>query len=112
MLGAVESARCDALVEAHTHEAAERALKAGARMVGINNRNLQTLQTSTDTALQLIPQLRGRAGVLVAESGIRTHADFTAAIGAGAHAVLVGEVLLRAADPGLALRSLIEPGRG
>ncbi|MRI88005.1 indole-3-glycerol-phosphate synthase [Aggregicoccus sp. 17bor-14] len=107
MLHAAREARVDALVEAHTLQHAERALAAGALLVGINNRNLATLRTDTATALQVLPGLVGRARGLVAESGLRTREDFAAARAAGAHAVLVGESLLRDADPGRALSRLL-----
>lgn len=96
-----------ALVEAHTEAHAERALAAGAKLVGINNRDLSTLKTDTGTALRVMPKLRSRARVLVAESGLKTLADLVAAQDAGADAVLVGESLLREPDPGLALRRLL-----
>lgn len=99
-----------ALVEAHTEAHAERALKAGAQLVGLNNRDLATLRTDISTALRVMPQLRKRARVLVAESGLRTYGDLMAARGAGADAVLVGESLLRAAEPGRALARML--GRG
>jgi indole-3-glycerol phosphate synthase len=75
--------------------------------VGINNRNLATLRTDISTALQVIPKLRGRARGLVAESGLKTREDFAAARAAGADAVLVGESLLRDAEPGRALARLL-----
>jgi indole-3-glycerol phosphate synthase len=107
MLAAAREAQVDALVEAHTGAHAERALAAGAQLVGINNRDLATLRTDTGTALRLLPQLRGRAAGLVAESGLRTPEDFARARAAGAHAVLVGESLLREPDPGRALGGLL-----
>lgn len=108
MLAAAQSASLDALVEAHDLHHAERALKAGARLVGINNRNLANLKTDTETALRLMPSLRSRADVLVAESGLRSADDFRRARAAGADAVLVGESLLRDTSPGLALQRLLE----
>ena len=111
MLAAADEFALHTLVEAHTEAHAERALQAGARLVGINNRDLATLRTDTGTALRLIPRLRSRAHVLVAESGLKTPADFQAARAAGANAVLVGESLLRDADPGAALSRLLERSR-
>ncbi len=104
---AAREARVAALVEAHTQAHAERALKAGARLVGLNNRDLATLRTDTTTALRVMPLLRGQAQALVAESGLKTHEDFRAARAAGADAVLVGESLLRDAEPGRALARLL-----
>lgn len=99
-----------ALVEAHTEAHAERALKAGAELVGMNNRDLSTLRTDISTSLRVMPQLRKRARVLVAESGLKTYGDLMAARGAGADAVLVGESLLRTTEPGRALARML--GRG
>ncbi|MBJ6759651.1 indole-3-glycerol-phosphate synthase [Myxococcaceae bacterium JPH2] len=107
MLTTAREVRVAALVEAHTAEHAERALAAGAVLVGINNRNLATLKTDTGTALRVMPGLRARAGALVAESGLRSVTDLRAARDAGADAVLVGESLLRDVDPGRALRRLL-----
>jgi indole-3-glycerol phosphate synthase len=109
MVAAAKACRVAALVEAHTAEHAERALKAGAELVGINNRNLATLRTDISTALKVIPTLRSRAKALVAESGLKTHEDFVAARASGADAVLVGESLLRDAEPGRALARLLSP---
>jgi indole-3-glycerol phosphate synthase len=107
MVAAAKASRVAALVEAHTAEHAERALAAGAELVGINNRDLATLRTDTGTALRVMPLLRSRARVLVAESGLKTAEDFAAARVAGADAVLVGESLLRDAEPGQALARLL-----
>jgi indole-3-glycerol phosphate synthase len=107
LLAAARHIHLPALVEAHTEEHAERALAAGAELVGINNRNLATLKTDTGTALRVMPKLRSRSRALVAESGLKSLADLVAAREAGADSVLVGESLLREADPGRALRRLL-----
>lgn len=107
MVAAAKACGVAALVEAHTEAHAERALAAGAELVGINNRDLATLRTDTATALRVMPRLRERARVLVAESGLKSAADFSAARAAGADAVLVGESLLRDAEPGRALARLL-----
>jgi indole-3-glycerol phosphate synthase len=112
MVAAAKACGVAALVEAHTEAHAERALAAGAELVGINNRDLATLRTDTNTALRVMPKLRQRARVLVAESGLKTAADFAAARAAGADAVLVGESLLRDAEPGRALARLLSAGAG
>ncbi len=112
MVATAKACRVAALVEAHTEAHAERALAAGAELVGINNRDLSTLKTDVGTALRVIPRLRARARALVAESGLKTPADFTAARAAGADAVLVGESLLRDAEPGRALARLLGMGGG
>jgi len=110
MVATAKACSVAALVEAHTEAHAERALAAGAELVGINNRDLATLRTDISTALRVMPKLRERARVLVSESGLRTAADFAAARAAGADAVLVGESLLRDANPGQALARLLAPG--
>lgn len=86
------------LVEAHDRVEVERALEAGARIVGINNRDLATFTTSLETTLRLMEGIPSDVTV-VSESGIRTPEDIETVARAGADAVLVGETLLRAPDP-------------
>ncbi len=94
-----------ALVEVHDEAEAERALALGARMVGVNNRNLHTFQVDLGTSERIVPGFP--AGVKgVAESGVRTQADARRLRAAGAPNLLVGEALVRAADPGALLRDL------
>lgn len=93
------------LVEVHDDAELEVALEAGARCVGINNRDLKTFRTTLETSFRLLPRMP--VGVTaVSESGIRTADDLRRLGQAGARAVLVGEQLLRAADPGAALCEL------
>ncbi|HEX7130831.1 MAG TPA: indole-3-glycerol phosphate synthase TrpC [Rhodanobacteraceae bacterium] len=95
----------DVLVEVHDEAELERALDIPAPLVGINNRNLRTFETRIETTLDLrerVPDER----VLVTESGIRTREDIARLRGAGIHAFLVGEALMRAADPGRELARL------
>lgn len=93
------------LVECHDAEELPRVLDAGATLVGINNRNLRTFETTLDTTLNLLPRIP--AGVtVVSESGIRTPADMKRLAAAGVHAVLVGESLMRSPDVGAALAAL------
>jgi indole-3-glycerol phosphate synthase len=94
-----------ALVEVHDAGELERALDAGARIVGINNRDLATFETDLVTTLDLLGEVPADV-VVVSESGIRTGADVTRLGAAGVDAVLVGESLLRADDPGKAARGL------
>jgi len=96
----------DALVEVHDHGELDRALGAGARIVGVNNRNLKTLEVSLDTALTLSAAIPDDV-VAVAESGIKTGDDIRRLREAGFAAFLVGERLMSAPDPGAALRSLL-----
>ena len=87
-----------ALVEVHDGDELARAAAAGARVVGVNNRDLSTFTTDLETTLSLLDRVPPET-VLVSESGIRT-ADDVARLGArGVDAVLVGESLLRADDP-------------
>jgi indole-3-glycerol phosphate synthase len=95
----------DVLVEVHDAEELERALDIPALLIGINNRNLRTFETSLDTTLRL----RGRVGaerVLVTESGIHAPADVARMRASGIDAFLVGEAFMRAADPGAELARL------
>lgn len=96
----------DALVEVHDRGELERAVGAGARIVGVNNRNLKTMEVSLDTALSLSSAIPDGV-VKVAESGIRTGDDVRRLRETGFDAFLVGERLMSAPDPGSALRSLI-----
>jgi indole-3-glycerol phosphate synthase len=93
------------LVEAHTAVELEEALALGARVVGVNNRDLQTLETDLATSLRLLP-LVPPGHVAVAESGIFTREDVERVARAGAHAVLVGEALVRATDVAAKVREL------
>jgi indole-3-glycerol phosphate synthase len=96
----------DALVEVHDERELERALAAGADLIGINNRDLATFQTDLAVTERLAPGLAGRGVVVVAESGIFTHGDVRRLEAAGADAVLVGEALMREPDVGRALERL------
>ena len=97
----------DALVEVHDQGELERALAAGARVVGVNNRDLRTLAVSLDTSLALASRIPDDV-VAVAESGIKSGQDLKRLREAGFDACLVGEHLMAAADPGAALRRLLE----
>jgi indole-3-glycerol phosphate synthase len=96
----------EALVEAHDADEARRAVAAGARIVGINNRDLKTFTVDRELAIRLREQIPPDR-VLVAESGIRDAADVARLAAAGVDAMLVGEALMRAPDPGAALRALL-----
>ena len=88
----------DALVEVHDERELERALAADAAIVGINNRDLASFTTDLATTERLAALLRGSDVTLVAESGIAAAGDVERVANVGAHAVLVGEALMRAAD--------------
>jgi indole-3-glycerol phosphate synthase len=94
-----------ALVEVHTAAELETALGIGARIVGINNRDLATFETRIETTLGLLPRIPPGC-IVVSESGFFTGADVRRVIEAGAHAVLVGEGLVKAADVGAKIREL------
>lgn len=96
----------EALVEAHDEDEAERAVRAGAAVVGVNARNLRTLAVDPTTFGRVAPGLPGGL-VVVAESGVQGPQDVAAYARAGAHAVLVGESLVTGADPAEAVRSLL-----
>jgi indole-3-glycerol phosphate synthase len=95
----------DSLVEVHDEDDAEVAVEAGAELVGINNRNLKTLEVDPRTTLRLLPDLPAGT-VVVAESGIGSRADVLELERAGVDAILVGEALMRAPDIGEAVRAL------
>jgi indole-3-glycerol phosphate synthase len=95
----------DVLIEAHDAQELDRALATPARLIGINNRNLRTFQTSLDTTLNLCERVpAGR--LLVTESGIHSRTDVLRMRTAGVNAFLVGEAFMRADDPGTQLRRL------
>ena len=94
------------LVEAHSPEELGRALEIGARIIGINNRNLQTFETRLETTLELAPRVPGDR-ILVSESGIFTRADVERLMAVGVDAILVGESLMREQDPGVKVRELL-----
>ena len=98
----------DVLCEVHTAEELERVRTLGCDAYGVNNRDLSTFAVSLETSLRLADRLPGGA-VRVAESGIHTGEDIERLRSAGFDAFLVGESLMRHADPGAALRALISP---
>jgi indole-3-glycerol phosphate synthase len=94
-----------ALVEVHNEEELDAAIASGAEIIGVNNRNLHTFEVTLDTSLRLAERIP--AGVMrVAESGIDSRAAIERLQGAGFHAFLVGEHLMKAVDPAAALRDL------
>jgi indole-3-glycerol phosphate synthase len=95
----------ETLVEAHDAREIDRAVDAGATIVGVNHRDLRTLEVSTHTSEKLVARLP-RGVVAVAESGLRTPADLARLTAAGFHAFLVGERLMTTPDPGAALKEL------
>jgi len=96
------------LVEVHTRPELDRALTAGARLLGVNNRDLKTLEVSMQTSFELIEHIPDDC-LAVAESGLRTHADLAELRRAGFDAFLIGEYLMAAPDPAAALFHLLAP---
>jgi indole-3-glycerol phosphate synthase len=96
------------VVEVHTSQELDRALAADARIVGVNNRDLKTLDVRVQTSLELIEQIPEHC-IAVAESGLRTNADLRELRAAGFDAFLIGEHLMQAPDPAAALFQLLTP---
>ncbi len=117
MLGADETRRLhgiarqlglSALVEVHDREELEIAKDIGAKLIGVNNRNLKTMAISLDTSRDLIAHVPADA-VPVAESGLKDHLDLVELKALGYQAFLVGTQLMQGGDPGRALKELIAP---
>jgi indole-3-glycerol phosphate synthase len=96
------------LVEVHTHQELQRALSAGARIVGVNNRDLKTLAVRPELSLELIQEIPEEC-IAIAESGLRTGEDLRKLRASGFDAFLIGEFLMDARDPGAALKALLAP---
>jgi indole-3-glycerol phosphate synthase len=99
------------LVEVHTREELDRALAAGAKIVGVNNRDLKTLTVHVETSYELIERIPDSC-IAVSESGLRSYDDLTKLRAAGFDAFLVGTHLMLAPDPAAALFSLLKPPSG
>lgn len=94
-----------ALVEVHDDEELRRAADAGARLIGVNNRNLRTLQVDVDASARLASQMPAGA-IPISESGLRTREDLTSLAAMGYRAFLIGERFMTAPDPVAALAAL------
>jgi len=105
LLDAAKGVGLAALVEVHTAAELDQALAVGARILGINNRNLGTFETRIETTLDLLPRIPP-GPIIVSESGFTRAADVRRVVAAGAHAVLVGEGLVTAPDVGAKVREL------
>ncbi len=106
MLATARDLGLGALVETHSDEDLEKVLATDAEVIGVNARDLETLEVDVDRALEHLARVpAGRLSVM--ESGIATRAHVRAAVDAGASAILVGEALMRADDPGAKLRELL-----
>lgn len=101
------SLEIEPLVEVHSRHELGRALDAGARIVGVNNRDLRDFKVHLETSLDLITEIPEEC-IAVSESGLRSHDDLTRLRAAGFDAFLIGEHLMTSRDPGTALKSLLE----
>ncbi|MCX6448632.1 MAG: indole-3-glycerol phosphate synthase TrpC [Actinobacteria bacterium] len=97
------------LIEVHTADELERAMEISPRIVGVNSRNLKTLEVNPAAFAELIPRIPSEV-IRVAESGISRRADVEFAQSHGADAILVGEALVTSADANLAMRALLGQG--
>lgn len=105
LLGLAHELGMDVLVEVHDGEELERALRLPAPLIGINNRNLRTFETSLETTLDLLERIPADR-LVVTESGIHTPEDVALMRRHQVHAFLVGEAFMRADDPGARLAEL------
>ena len=110
LLDRTESLGMTALVEVHTVEEAERAVTVGAKVIGVNARNLKTLEVDTGVFSRIAPVIP-EGIVKVAESGVKSKTDLQTYAAGGADAILVGEGLVTAPNPGQACRSLVAAGQ-
>lgn len=94
------------LVEVHTHEELDRALAVEARIIGVNNRNLQTLEVHTETSFGLIDHIPEQC-IAISESGIRTPSELARLRAAGFDAFLIGTRLMLSSDPAAVLAELL-----
>jgi indole-3-glycerol phosphate synthase len=100
--------KMEALVEVHSGEELARVLAAGARIVGVNNRDLRDFQVHLETSLELVESIPEDC-IAVSESGLHSHDDLVRLRSAGFDAFLIGEHLMKREDPGAALGNLLRP---
>ena len=106
LMAAASDLGMDALIEVHDEDEVETAIEAGAELIGINNRDLHSLEVDLDTTFRLLADVPAGT-VVVAESGITEREDVERLEEAGVDAILVGEVLMRSDDPVRAARTLL-----
>jgi indole-3-glycerol phosphate synthase len=104
---AEEELRLDALVEVHTSDELRRAVNAGAKLIGVNNRDLRTFEVSLYTSERLAAEAP-RDALIISESGLQTTEQLRHLHTLGFHGFLIGETLMRADDPRAALHAMIE----
>ncbi|MDA1312956.1 MAG: indole-3-glycerol phosphate synthase TrpC [Acidobacteria bacterium] len=107
LLNQARELELDALVEVHDEPELDRALAAGADLIGVNNRNLKTLEVTLETSFRLAPLIPDDI-LSISESGIRSAADIRRLMELGYGGFLIGESLMKHNKPGLALAGLIE----
>ncbi|MGE0002148.1 MAG: indole-3-glycerol-phosphate synthase, partial [Fimbriimonadaceae bacterium] len=101
-----ESLGMDCLVEIHDREELDRALGIGATIIGVNNRDLASFQTTLTPSLELLPLVPN--GVMrVSESALHSHEDVKSVQDSGAHAVLIGTAFCSSADPAAKVREVM-----
>jgi len=100
--------KMEPLVEVHTRAELDRVIAAGARIIGVNNRDLRNFEVRLETSLELVGAIPDDC-IAVSESGLRTHDDLARLRAAGFDAFLIGEHLMKDADPSAPLRALLGP---
>ncbi len=105
LLALSRTLKMEPLVEVHQREELDRVISAGAKIIGVNNRDLRDFQVHIETSLSLIEMIPDDC-IAVSESGLRTHEDIKRLRRAGFDAFLIGEHLMKEADPGSGLRAL------
>ena len=100
------SLQMEPLVEVHSREELDRVIASGAKIIGVNNRDLRNFEVRLETSLELIEAIPDDC-IAVSESGLNTHADLSRLRAAGFDAFLVGETVMKAGDPAEPLRALI-----
>jgi indole-3-glycerol phosphate synthase len=106
LMAAASDLGLDVLVEVHDEKEVETAVESGAEVIGINNRDLHSLEVDLETTFELLADVPAGT-VVVAESGITENEDVERLERAGVDAILVGEALMRADDPVRAVRELL-----
>jgi len=111
LLELTHSLRMEAIVEVHDEAELEKAIHAGSRIIGINNRNLKSFNVSLEVSMRLV-KLIPKGGIVISESGINTIDDIEKLTSVGINVFLIGEKFMKAADPGRELKRILsECGR-